>query len=56
MVEFILKRFKEPSTWAGLMLVATSFGMDITDQQQYAITMFGMALMGVPDKQHNDLN
>jgi hypothetical protein len=52
MKDFFIKRFKEPSTWAGLMLVGSAFGMDLTDQQQYAISALGMALMGAPDKQH----
>jgi len=50
--DFFLKRLQEPSTWAGLMLCAGAFGLDFTDQQQYAISALGMALMGAPDKQH----
>lgn len=49
---FLLKRLKEPSTWAGIMLTLSAFGMDFTSEQQYALGMLGMALMGTPDKQN----
>ncbi len=55
MKDFILGRLKEPSTWRGLVLVATAFGMDLNPDQAYAIASLGIAIaggMGVvsPDK------
>jgi hypothetical protein len=52
MKDFFLNRLKEPSTWAGLLMVSAAFGLDFTDQQQIAITALGVALAGAPDKQH----
>jgi hypothetical protein len=52
MKNFILNRFKEPSTWAGVFLIASAWGLTFTPEQQYALTTFGVALMGTPDKQH----
>lgn len=49
MKEFLIRRFKEPSTWGGLMLVGSAFGMDLTEQQQFALSFLGMALAGAPD-------
>lgn len=49
MKQFFLNRLKEPSTWAGLMLVAGAFGLNLTVEQQYAIQFLGMALMGAPE-------
>lgn len=49
---FILRRLAEPSTWAGLFLVASAWGLQFTEPQQAALTVLGMALAGAPDKQH----
>lgn len=46
MKEFFLNRLKEPSTWRGLTLVATAFGMSLNQDQAYAIASLGMALAG----------
>lgn len=55
MKDFLLNRFKEPSTWRGLTLVATAFGMNLSPDQSYAIASLGLALAGAvgavsPDK------
>ena len=52
MKDFLIRRLTETSTWAGLFLVASAWGLEFTDQQQAALTVLGMALAGVPDKQH----
>ena len=46
MKDFFLNRLKEPSTWRGLVLVATSFGMQLSPDQSYAIASLGLALAG----------
>ena len=52
MKDFMLRRLSETSTWAGLFLVASAWGLEFTAQQQAALTVLGMALAGAPDKQH----
>ena len=52
MKDFVLRRLSETSTWAGLFLVASAWGLEFTEQQQAALTVLGMALAGTPDKQH----
>lgn len=54
MQEFIIKRLQEPSTWGGIMLCLSAFGMDLTQEQQYALSILGLALVGSPDKQHEN--
>ena len=49
MLQFILNRFREPSSWFGLMLIGSAFGMDLTETQQNAIMYFGMAMCAAPD-------
>lgn len=49
MLDFVLNRFKEQTTWYGLLLLAGSFGLDLTEMQQNAIMIFGMAMVGAPD-------
>jgi len=49
---FLIRRLTETSTWAGLFLVASAWGLEFTDQQQAALTVLGMALVGAPDRQH----
>lgn len=52
---YFLARLKEPSTWRGLVLVATAFGINMEPDQSYAIVSLGLALAGgtalvTPDK------
>jgi hypothetical protein len=47
--EFLTKRFGEPFSWAGIFLVASAFGFELTEFQQYALTFLGMSLFGAPD-------
>lgn len=46
MKEYLINRLKEPSTWRGLIMMATAFGMTLSQEQSYAIASFGMALAG----------
>lgn len=54
MKDYLLERFKEPSTWRAAVWVATSFGLAIKPDQQEAIIALGCALAGgvgfLPDK------
>lgn len=55
MKDFIFNRLKESSTWRGIMLLASAFGMAVSPDQAYAIASLGMALAGgigviAPDK------
>ena len=52
MKDFLIRRLSETSTWAGLFLVASAWGLNFTEQQQAALTVLGMALAGTPDRQH----
>lgn len=44
--QYILDRMKEPSTWRGLILVVTSFGIKLSPDQIEAITFTGLLLAG----------
>lgn len=52
MKNFLQNRFTEPSTWIGIFLISSAWGISFTPEQQYALTTFGIALIGIPDKQH----
>jgi len=52
MKDFLVRRLTETSTWAGLFLVASAWGLNFTEQQQAALTVLGMALASTPDRQH----
>lgn len=49
MLNFIFNRFKEETTWFGLLAVAGSFGLDLTDGQHDAIILFGMSMCASPN-------
>jgi len=40
MKDFLIKRLTETSTWAGLFLVASAWGLNFTEQQQAALPPF----------------
>ena len=55
MLDFIKARLKEPSTWRGLIALATALGLKLSPEQATAIITLGVALMGAvgvftPDK------
>ena len=49
LLEFLKNRLKEYSTWMGILMVAVSFGLKLTPDQQQAIIYLGMALAAAPD-------
>lgn len=46
MKQYILERLKEPSTWRGLVLIATALGAKISPDQAEAIVVAGLFLVG----------
>jgi hypothetical protein len=46
MINFLLNRLKEPSTWRGLILLATALGLHIKPELSEAIIVLGLALAG----------
>lgn len=44
---YLLARLQEPSTWRGLMLVATACGMGLTPEQAEAIAAGGLFAAGL---------
>ena len=46
MLEYILSRLAEPSTWRGIIWIATAFGFALSPDQKEAIATAGMALVG----------
>jgi hypothetical protein len=42
----ILNRFKEPSTWAGLAVLAGLFGVPLAPEQFQAVAQAGAAVAG----------
>jgi hypothetical protein len=46
MKNYLIERLKEPSTWRGLVLVATAAGATISPDWQNAIITLGIALAG----------
>lgn len=47
-MSFILKRIREPSTWAGIIAIAAGlFGFKLDPEQQQAAIQLGLAIAGV---------
>ncbi|AUH51226.1 hypothetical protein CXB49_10595 [Chromobacterium sp. ATCC 53434] len=44
---YLLARAGEPSTWRGVVLVATACGLALSPEQQEAIVTAGLALAGL---------
>ena len=44
--EYVKARLKEPSTWRGMILLCTAFGVPIAPQMAEAIITVGLALAG----------
>ena len=42
-----MDRLSEPSTWRGLVALATGLGIAITPEMAAAITAFGISLIGL---------
>ena len=54
-MSYILARLKEASTWRGLFLIATAFGLNVAPELQDAIVTVGLSAAGAvgalfPDK------
>ena len=44
-MNYLIARFKEPSTWGALFAVGSAFfGLDLTQDQQAAVTMLAGAI------------
>ena len=46
-VDYIIEKLKEPSTWRGIVWLATAFGFAFDPEQKEAIAAFGMTLAGL---------
>lgn len=46
-MKYLLERLKEPSTWRGLILIATGLGAGWSPESQNLIVSAGVALAGV---------
>jgi hypothetical protein len=46
MLQFFLNRLREPSTWRGIIMLATALGMAIKPDLAEAIITLGIALSG----------
>ena len=44
--KYVVARLKEPSTWRGFVLLATSLGITLDEEQSTAIIAAGIALAG----------
>jgi hypothetical protein len=53
MLNYLINRFREPSSWMGLFAVASAFGFELTDVQQIALSTFGAIMFGAPNHQLN---
>lgn len=47
MRDYLLARLQEPSTWRGLVLIATACGAILSPEQQEAIIAGGLLLAGL---------
>lgn len=47
MKQYIIDRLKEPSTWRGIVLVATALGATLTPEQAEAIVVAGIGITGL---------
>lgn len=45
-MKYLLNRFKEPSTWRGVCLLLTVFGVNIQPELWGAITTVGISAVG----------
>ena len=47
MLDFILERGKEASTWRGLVALATAVGISVSPELSEALVALGLAIIGV---------
>jgi hypothetical protein len=46
--DYLVARLQERTTWVGITLMMSSFGFQLTEMQQFAVVVLGMALCGAP--------
>ena len=46
-MKYIIDRFREPSTWRGIVLLATALGVSISPELGEAIVSAGLAAAGL---------
>jgi hypothetical protein len=46
-IDYILDRLEEPSTWRGFIALVTAIGITLTPEQTEAIVSGGLALIGL---------
>lgn len=47
MIDFIVSRLREASTWRGLVALLTATGITLTPEQSDAVIAAGLAVIGV---------
>lgn len=47
MLQFILERGKEPSTWRGLVAIVTAAGVSLSPELAEAVIALGLAVIGI---------
>lgn len=47
MIQYLLERAKEASTWRGIILLATAAGANIAPELANAVVTFGIGLAGL---------
>jgi hypothetical protein len=47
LLDYLLARLAEPSTWSGIALLLTSFGVQLSPEQTAAIVSTGLAVTGL---------
>ena len=46
-VNYLVEKLKEPSTWKGIIWIITAFGLVMSQEEKEAIAAFGMTLAGL---------
>ncbi len=46
-IAYMIRRFKEPTTWAGVALVATAVGVKLSPEMAQSITFIGTFVAGI---------
>jgi hypothetical protein len=47
LLDYLLARLAEPSSWSGLVLLLTSFGVQLSPEETAAIVSTGLAVTGL---------
>lgn len=46
-MDYLIEKLKEPSTWKGIIWIITAFGLVLEPDQKEAVAAFGMTLAGL---------